>query len=120
MAVSVSKPETLTQAYHAGVLIAMIENYLPKEDIPPVIMCVAQFYALRTLLGERLWQKLKASSRFAPRVRLYESTAYQPTMPKAFIGTYRDFFLGYVKSYEKSSLKRKVDKARQASKYDFS
>ena len=111
--ISAERPETLTQAYHAGILISMIENYLPNETIPPISICLVNFYALREVLGERIWLKLKTSARFAKRVQLYEKLTYQPLLPKAMIGTHRDFFLGYARSYEKSKLKKVVDRRRQ-------
>jgi hypothetical protein len=111
--ISAKRPETLTQAYHAGVLVSMVENYLPNENIPSIVTCLVHFHALREVLGDRLWQKLKTKPRFAPRVRVYESLTYQPMLPKSMIGGSRDFFLGYVRSYENSTLKSKTDKERQ-------
>lgn len=104
------RPETLTQAYHAGVIVSQIENYLPKENIPPLGVCLAKFQALRELLGERLWQKLKSRKQFTARIRIYEALTYQPYLPREMIGTSKEFCLGYVTSYKHSSRKRKQDR----------
>lgn len=121
---SVKRPETLTQAYHAGVIVARIENYLPLEDIPSLIECMVHFHSLRELLGERLWQKLKARKAFANRIKVYEALTYQPTLPREMIGTYKEFCLGYVRSYENSKLKitsdrDKLEASKQIAKYLF-
>ncbi len=101
-----NKPETLTQAYHAGIIVSQVENFLPKEKIPSVGTCLANFHSLRELFGERLWQKLKSKSRFRDRILIYEKMAYQPFLPKSIIGTGRDFCVGYMQSYEKSNVRK--------------
>jgi hypothetical protein len=111
--ISAERPETLTQAYHAGILIAQIENYLPREEIPGVATCMVHFQALRELLGERLWQKVKTRHMIAPRVRVYEAFTYQMHLPREMIGNSRDFCLGYAHSYKNSRLKMKTDKLRK-------
>lgn len=102
------KPHTLTQAYHAGVLISQIENYL-TEDIPPIGVCLANFHSLRELLGDRLWQKIKSRAKLVERVKIYEAFSYHPFLPKEMIGSGREFCLGYATSYVSSSRKYSKD-----------
>jgi hypothetical protein len=109
---SSDKPETFTQAYHAGAIVAMVENFLPKESVPSIPECMVNFHALRELFGERLWQKLKLRSRFRPRIHVYELLAYQPFLPRTMIGTSRDFCLGYVNHYKLSKVKKRTDNDR--------
>jgi hypothetical protein len=104
-------PETYTQAYHAGVLCAMAHNTF-EEELPSFLSCLINFYALRELFGERLWQIMKSRSAFRERISLYESLAYQPNKNREFIGTHEDFALGYVKSFVNSKRKSEIDKKR--------
>lgn len=106
------KPETFTQAYHAGILYARVKNFFPTENIPTFSVCMVNYHSLRELFGERLWQKLKTKPGFKYRIRLYEALAYQPSFPRAFIGTSSDFCLGYVKSYEASKSRMSIDRRR--------
>lgn len=108
------RPESVTQAYHAGMLVSKVENFLPKEDIPPVGVCAANFHALRELFGERLWQKLKARLQFRQRLLVYEALTYQPGLPKELIGTNREFWVGYLTSYNMTKRKKAVDARQRA------
>lgn len=105
-------PETYTQAYQAGVICAMAHNTFLKEDLPTFITCAINFYALREVFGERMWQKMKSRSAFRARVALYESMNYQPGMPRILIGKPEDFALGYCRSYGKSKAKYILDEQR--------
>ncbi len=73
-----------------------------------MVTCMVHFSALRELLGERLWQKLKAGHRLKERIRLYESLTYQHHLPKEVIGTSKEFCLGYARAYQQC--KRKLVK----------
>lgn len=99
------RPETLTQAYHAGVLVGMMENNLLAEDFPPIGVCMVHFSALRQLVGDRMWQILKARRKFRERIRIYEAFNYQPVLPREMIGSAREFCLGFATSYEHSKRK---------------
>lgn len=106
------RPETLTQAYHAGIIVSMLENTYPNEKLPNLAECMVHFHSLRELLGERLWQKIKARSKFRERVLLYEKLTYEPFLPRSIIGGSREFCLGYAFSHKKSKLKRHYDVKR--------
>jgi hypothetical protein len=101
---SSSHPETFTQSYHAGQLCSMVENFLPNEEMPPLINCMFHFMALREMFGERLWQKLKSSAKFRSRVAIYEKLTYQPGLPKSMIGGNREFMLGYAYNHRRTKL----------------
>lgn len=105
-------PETLTQAYHAGVICAMAHNKFTKEQLPTFLECAVRPYALRELFGERRWQIMKSRVAFRERIELYESLSYQLSTPKILMGTSIDFALGYIRSYDKSKLKKQLDKQR--------
>ncbi len=107
-----TRPETFTQAYHAGVITAMVENYLPTYFKFTLVECMISFHSLRELFGERLWQKLKTLVKFRERVRTYELLTYQTYLPRTMIGGSKEFCLGYAKSHKKSRTKRKLDLER--------
>lgn len=107
-------PETYTQAYHAGIICAMAHNTFIDEELPTFVQCLINFYALRELFGERLWQIMRSRSPFRARIAVYEKLAHQPIKPKTFIGGGEDFAIGYVKSYKSSKLKAKLDAKRLA------
>ncbi len=83
-------------------LVAKAERQFPGQ-IPPVAVCMVHFHALREQFGERIWQKMKTTSRSAKDIRLYEALTYQPYLPKEIIGTSREFCLGYSYSHKKSN-----------------
>jgi len=103
---SLKYPETLTQAYHAGVLFAMAENYISNKKLPSFVACATNFHSLREVFGEELWQLMKAKQKFRDRITIYELLSYEIFLPRVILGTYREFCLGYVKSYYSSNLKR--------------
>ena len=104
-----AKPETYTQAYHAGQIYSMVENFLPQENIPPLAQCASEFPALRELFGERLWQKLKSRTKFRARIVVYEKLIYQPGLPTTMIGTSREFALGYAYNHVRTKAKQILD-----------
>lgn len=105
-------PESFTQAYQAGIITAMVENFLPQEFKVSFVECLSHFHSLRELFGERLWQKLRTHHKFRSRVKVYESLTYQPFLPRSIIGGYKEFCLGYAKSHRPSRTKRKLDSER--------
>lgn len=109
---SSERPETYTQAYHAGVLVSMVENFLPDESIPSLPECMVNFHALRELFGDRLWQKLSTRSKFKSRIIVYEKLTYQSFLPRAIIGGSREFCLGYAYHHKKTKLKKQLDLKR--------
>lgn len=106
------RPETYTQAYQAGVLLAMVHNTFGNEELPSFIEGAVRYYALRELLGERIWQQMCARVPFRKKIQLYLSYTYQPGMPKTLMGDGVDFALGYIQSYKGSKLKRLKDRQR--------
>jgi hypothetical protein len=109
-----SKPETYCQAYHAGQLYSMVENFLPQEPIPPMAQCASEFPALRELFGERLWQRLCSSSKFRGRVAVYQKLSFHSGLPISMLGTEREFALGYAYNHKRTKLKRVLDDHRKS------
>jgi len=104
-------PETLTQNYHAGALMAAIHVRWPEIQTPPIVQCMVHFHSLRELLGDKLWAKLRTHNRTKSRVQIYEKLTYQPSHPTTMIGTNREFMLGYVRVYERSKVKKIIDES---------
>lgn len=105
-------PETLTQAYHAGVICAMAHNIFNDEDLPSFLRCCSRSYALREIFGERMWQKMKSRKAFRTHITQYEKLVLQTRTPQCLRSRSEDFCLGYTRSYERSKRKKELDKLR--------